>query len=118
MYRQTLISKVTQYQILEQTEQFERSSLQEGNNAIGNVKMHWTDIILKKWAYHGYHGYTPTLSKLCQNTGFLSLVFSRIWENTGQRKPVFWRRFCPYKEKYESEKTSDLAYFAQCNIPL
>ena len=40
MYRQTLISKVTQYQILEQTEQFERSSLQEGNNAIGNVKMH------------------------------------------------------------------------------
>ena len=102
MYRQTLISKVTQYQILEQTKQFERSSLQEGNNGIGNVKMHWIDIILKKWAT--YHGYTPTLSKLCQNTG--------------QRKPVFWRRFCPYKEKYGSEKTSDLAYFAQCNIPL
>ena len=40
MNRQTLISKVTQYQILEQTKQFERSSLQEGNNGIGNVKMH------------------------------------------------------------------------------
>ena len=40
MYRQTLISKVTQYQILEQTKQFERSSLKEGNNGIGNVKMH------------------------------------------------------------------------------
>ena len=54
-----------------------------------------------------------------------------IWENAGQRKPIFWNilssgikkdkllkilhwRFCPYTGKYRAEKTRILTYFSLC----
>ena len=42
---------------------------------------------------HWWYSFLQLLRKMCQNTGFLWPVFYKIRENTGQRKPVFWRMF-------------------------
>ena len=43
---------------------------------------------------------SPSLRKICQNTGFLCLAFSHV--SAGSR---FCPRFCPYPGKYGLEKT-------------